>query len=140
MKVFFLKDVKGVGRHMEIKNVADGYARNFLIPQGLAVLATDSALRLKASADQKTILQEKQSKETGEKIKNEILEFSLKHGEKGGLFGSLKAQDILLELEKRGYKNIEIEIPRPIKTTGEHEVKINCGGGIYSKIKVRVLA
>src|SRR3989338_2631292 len=105
MKVILLKDVQKVGRRGEIKNVADGFGRNFLIAQGLAKPATEVAL---AHAAREVDNQEKmklalaaQYQRLAEKLKGYDLNVAVKIGEKGQAFGSVSATDIALELKKK---------------------------------------
>jgi large subunit ribosomal protein L9 len=105
MKVIFLKDVKGKGKKGEIKNVADGYAHNFLIKQGLAVEANQSSMSLlsaqkkkeeKAAAEE--LAEAKKLKEAIEKV---TVELTAKAGEGGRLFGSITTKQISEELQKK---------------------------------------
>ena len=137
MKVIFLKDVKGAGRSGEIKEVADGYAKNFLFPRKLAELATAEAIK---EIEQKSERQKKEELALKEKVseleKSDALEFELKTGEKGEVYGSVTREDIERKLEERGFKNIEARVVRPIKELGEHEIEISAGRGITGKIKI----
>ena len=144
MKIILLQDVPNVGRHNEIKEVREGYARNFLLPQKLAALATDDAVkriaREKAQKEEYTRTVEEKYRKMADRLKNSALRFTLKMGEKGTAFGSVSGQDIVAELKKQG---IEIEkswIARDehIKTTGEHIVPIQFPGGIKGETKVMV--
>ncbi len=140
MKVILLKDIKNIGRRLDVKDVKDGYGRNFLVARGLAEAATRDALnRLEA---QKKIWEVEHQKLV-EKLKLEAkkleaitLNFKMKTGEKGETFGSVSHKDIEMELAKHGYKNLKIELEKPIKTIGEHSVIIDLGEGIKTKVKV----
>src|SRR5512139_403845 len=99
MKVLLIKDVYKLGRAGDVKKVADGYGRNFLIPQGLAVLATAGALRqverIREQAAVKRNAQNSELSAVAEKISALMLTFSAKAGETGKLYGSITAQDIV---------------------------------------------
>ena len=142
MKVILLQDVKGAGKAREIKDVSDGYARNFLIPRGLAEVATREK-RLKAIEEKEA--KEKAHQETAEKkksqakeIEKEKLEFSLRAEEGGEPFGSVTSHDIETALEEKGYKGVKIKQEKPIKTFGKHEIEFDMGGGAGGKMKVEV--
>ncbi|MEK7086825.1 MAG: 50S ribosomal protein L9 [Patescibacteria group bacterium] len=140
MKVILLKDIKGVGQKLDVKEVKDGYARNFLLAKELAEAAMENALqklehqkKIRAAERQKMI--EKLKIEAG-KIEGIILKFKMKTGEKGEIFGSVSRKDIEIELSRKGYKNLKVELEKPIKTIGEHTVPIDLGEGIKIKLKV----
>jgi len=144
MKVLLLKDVYKLGRAGDVKKVADGYGRNYLIPQGLAVLATAGALkqvdrlRSRASAQRAALNEEMQG--VAAKIKDLVLVFSSKAGETGKLYGSVTTQEIAeainkklgLEVDKR---QIESE---PIRTLGEHTAHVRLTIDLVPEIKVIV--
>lgn len=142
MKVVLLEDVKGLGRRYDIKDVKDGYARNFLLPRGLAEVATDVALKkvaelkLKMEADRKKLIAELEAE--AEKIKDQKIVFRVKTGERGEMFGSVSARDIKDELEKIGVHRGKVMLEKPIKILGETKVGVNFGEGIKSEIKVLV--
>lgn len=144
MKVMLLKDVYKLGRAGDVKKVADGYGRNFLIPQGLAVLATVGALkqvdrlRTRAAAQRAALNTEMQS--VAAKLADLVLVFSSKAGETGKLYGSVTTQEIAeainaktgLEIDKR---QIECE---PIRTLGEHSARVRLTIDLVPHIKVMV--
>jgi len=130
MKVLLLKDVYKLGRAGDVKRVADGYGRNFLIPQGLAILATPGALRqaerIRANAvTQRAMLNEEMSA-VAEKLANIELTFAARAGETGKLYGSITSQDVAEALEKKiGYpiKKQQLDM-QPLRTLGEHTIHI----------------
>lgn len=144
MKVILLEDIKKLGKKFDVKELKEGYARNFLLPKGLIKIATTQALN--ELAKQKTVWEEKekalveQLKKDAEKIKKIKLEFSAKAGEKKELFGSIGENEIKKALFEKGFSGIEIEIAKPIKTLGEHQIKIRFGKGIETEIKIIVSA
>lgn len=137
MKVIFLKDVKGTSRRGEVKEVSDGYAKNFLLPKGFAKPATEQVVK---EIEKIRATEEKEVADFKERINQlegmEMLEFRLKTGKKGETYGSVNKEEIENELKKRGFKNIEARLAKPIKELGEHEAEISIGRGITGKIKV----
>ncbi len=142
MKVIFLKDVPK-GKKGEIKDVADGYARNFLFPKGMALPATPSATKeakilLEKRAEQETRQQEEQSK-VAQDLEGKELHFKAKAGAKGRLHGSITSANIAAELSRVTGMEIDkkrVEIEEPLHQLGDHEVVINLGTGAQAKIKV----
>jgi large subunit ribosomal protein L9 len=144
MKVLLIKDVYKLGRAGDVKRVADGYGRNYLIPQGLAVLATEGALkqaeriRQKAAA-QRALLNEEMAS-VAEKLQGITLVFAARAGETGKLYGSITAQDVAEALqEKIGYaiKRQMLEM-QPLRTLGEHTVRVRLTMDLIPTIKVIV--
>ncbi|MGJ7913687.1 50S ribosomal protein L9 [Neobacillus sp. LXY-1] len=145
MKVIFLKDVKGKGKKGEIKNVADGYAHNFLLKQGLAVEATTANM---SSLDAQKKKQEKEAAEELEEAKKlkltldqTTVELTAKAGEGGRLFGSITTKQIAEELQKKhGIKidkrKMEIE---PIRTLGHTKVPVKLHHDVTATLTVHVM-
>lgn len=143
MKVIFLEDVKSVGKKGEIKEVAEGFARNLLLPRKLAEVATEKVVE-KARQDQAEAEKVKQleiskSQELIAKLKELKLVLKSK-GSKEKLFGSITAKDIQESLKKSGFTFAEenIKIKEHIKAVGEHEVEIDLNHGVKTKIKIVV--
>ena len=138
MTVLLLQDVRGIGRRMEIKNVSDGYARNFLIAKKLAIPAGDSALKLKQENDQ----EEQKLLDTYNKLARELpraaLEIQIKIGKNGEVFGSVKSEEIKSALLKKRLiiDDSEIILAKPLRVLGEHWVDVNLGRGIKGRVKV----
>jgi len=143
MKVIFLEDVKNVGKKGDIKEVAEGYARNFLLAKNLAELATTKTIEVaeKNKAAQVKIQQEELTrlKDLEGKLKSANLKIQGK-GEKGKLFGSITVKNIVSVLSKAGFNVPEknIHLKEHIKTIGEHEAEIDLGHGMKTKIKIVV--
>lgn len=139
MKLIFLKDVKNVARKGDIKEVSDGYARNYLFPKKFAAPATAANLK---NAEEKKMSEEKREQFFREKAgglrKMEPLEFRVKSGKKGEIYSSVTKEDIEKELEKKGFSEIEVKLPKPIRETGEVSVEIGIGRGITEKITVSI--
>jgi len=145
MKVILLKDVKNLGKKGEVKKVADGYGRNFLIPQKLAVLATAEEIN---KLNQQKEIENRQAEEElahFQALAGEIdgleLEITAKTSKEGKLFGALEASQITQALAQRGFKvdKKQIKLENPIKETGEYEVTIEFPHNLEAKIKVIVL-
>jgi large subunit ribosomal protein L9 len=142
MKVIFLKDLPK-GKKGELKEVADGYARNFLFPKGMALPATSSATKeAKLLLEKRTEHQVRQQEEQG-KIAQELdgkeLRFKAKAGAKGRLHGAITTAMIADELSRMTGLEIDkkrVEIEEPLHQIGEYNVTINLGTGTQAKIKV----
>jgi len=144
MKVLLLKDVYKLGHAGDIKKVADGYGRNFLLPQGLAVLATPGALKTVEKIREKATIERAQLNQemsgVAEQLANLELQFFSKAGETGKLYGSITSQMIVDEINKQlgtelNRHQLESE---PIRTLGEHMVTIHLTVDLNPKIKVFV--
>ncbi len=138
MKVLLLQDVRKVGRKYDVKDVADGYARNFLLANKLAVPADANALRLKAEADKKAQVLLAQYSRAVEDLKKETLEFKVRAGSKGEVFGSVTAADIKKALEAKGFSDLEVDLDQSLRFLGEREVEVIFGKGIRGKVKVKL--
>ena len=146
MKVIFNQDVKGTARKGEMKEVSDGYGRNYLIPRGIATEATADNLntfKLQEKAKKAQIEREKkQALEIAEKLKAVQVTIRAKAGNGGRLFGAVTSQEICDNLKKQ--HNIEIEKNKivqaePIKAFGTYTVKAKLGYEISGDISVLVV-
>ena len=136
-----------MGKRGDVKEVSDGYARNYLLPKGLVMEATSGTLKL--LADQKESIAKKeeqenaQAQELAKKLAGLAVTFKVKTGEGGRLFGSITAKDVVdqikkehnLELDKR-----KLEIDDSIKNIGDYQVKAHLYKGISIEITVKVVA
>ena len=145
MKVIFLKDVRGVGQHGDIKNVTDGYAGNFLFPHGFAEPATEEKIKqLEAGKLEREAELQKQEEAIEKNInalRGKIVKLSARATEKGGLFKSITSQDIIHALKEQHSIELpesSIILPQPIKTVGEHVVEAR-GKAQKSEFGVEVL-
>ncbi len=145
MKVILLKDVKNFGKKNEIKEVSDGYGRNFLIKQNLAKIATDSELRIaekRRKSEEKNTEQEiKKEEELLKKITGLEIEITVKVGKKEELFESISAQKVSEKIKEKGFEieKEQIVIKQPIKELGEHDVCIKLKNTEETKIKIKVI-
>lgn len=130
MKVVLLQDVKGVGRRMEIKDVSDGYARNFLLPKKLAKAADESGLKIKSEFDAKEQKLIAELKIQAERLSAEPLVFKVKIGDKGEVFSGINKDQIKKALDDRGIRNAKINLAKPLKVLGKHQVEITFPRGI----------
>jgi large subunit ribosomal protein L9 len=140
MRVILLANVKGVGQKNEVKNVADGYARNFLIARKLAVAADVAGMGVKMSADKKEQAEIDRLQELVKKLAVSPLTFSIKTGEHKEVFGSVSRRDIEQAIKKIGSSEGEVVLEHPIKSTGEHTVEIDFGKGVRGTLKVVIKA
>ncbi|MBE0682039.1 MAG: 50S ribosomal protein L9 [Anaerolineales bacterium] len=144
MKVLLVKDVYKLGRAGDIKKVADGYGRNFLLPQGFAVLATEGAMkqvqRIKSQAEIRRSSQNNELKSVADLIKDVTLTFPAKAGDTGKLYGSITTQDIataLTEQIRHEVKRQQVDI-QPIRTLGEFTAHIRLTMDLVPEIKIIV--
>lgn len=135
MKIIMLKDVGGVGRHGEVKDIADGYALNYLIPNGLAKQATAQAIATHDDEQRKeSEARERERQVLVENVKSlegGRIELTARATEKGGLFKALSAQDVqkaLQEQRKVVLPADAIMLEKPIKEIGEHSIEIKTAG------------
>lgn len=144
MKVILLQDVDKIGKKYEVKDVAAGHARNFLIPKGLAKPATEEALKWVAA--QKEVLEKKAEEdlkkvqETASTLDGQEIIIPVKIGEEEQLFESIGQQKILEKLKEAGFevKKDQIILAEPIKEVGEFPVKIRFSHNLEVEIKVIV--
>lgn len=145
MKVIFLQDVKGSGKKGEVKNVSDGYARNFLIGKGLAVEATPKNMNLldgqKASAQHKKDVEKQNAEDIAAAINGKTIKAPGKAGNGGRLFGSVTAGNIAQLIEQQFGKKIDkkkIILKTDIKNFGAYEVEIKLYPEVTAKVTVNV--
>jgi len=144
MKVLLVKDVYKLGRAGDVKKVADGYGRNFLLPQALAVVATAGAMKqiekIKAQAEIRRSAQNEELKGLADQIKEVSLTFPAKAGDTGKLYGSITTQDIataLTEQVRFEVKRQQVDI-QPIRNLGEFVARIRLTIDLVPEIKVIV--
>lgn len=143
MKVVLSEDIPGVGRRGDVKDVPDGYARNYLLRKKLAKIATESILREIREKEKIDKLKEERRMRKAKGMLDKMREIKLKievmTTEEGKLFGSVRSSDILKELEKRGFKVENVVLNEPIKEEGRYKVKVILTKDIETEIEVRVI-
>ena len=133
MKVILLKDVPKVGRRYEIKNIADGFARNMLFPKGLAEVATPDAVKriekLKAADTSRHAAAESELHAQLARLADMEFQIARKANPEGHLFAGLKQEEILDALHKKGFSfgADHFDLEKPIKTVGKHEIEMTVG-------------
>lgn len=145
MKIILTKNVESIGNEGKVTDVRDGYARNFLIPRGLAVAATQG--NLKVYAEKQKSLEKRHDKEMEglnalkEKLETLNVTMTVKAGPDGKLFGSITAEDLRKFLEEKKDTKVQrrhIDLKTPLKNVGTHDVRIRLGGGITAVLKVNL--
>lgn len=145
MKVILLKNVDKVGKAGETKEVAEGYGRNFLIPHGLARLATPGFVAKveaqKQAAAEKVVHEEKRLKRLVKELSGVEIKIAAKVGEEGKLYGSVGAEEIVIELKKKGFLvgKSQLKLEKPIKDVGGHEIMVKLREGLEAKVLVRII-
>lgn len=147
MKVVLIKDVADLGKAGEVVNAAEGYARNFLIPRKLAIVADAGAIKnvdaRKRSVDNKETRLLEEAKELAEKIKDVKVVIHAKVGTGTKLYGSITNNELAQELLKKHQIKIDkrkITIPDPIKSTGNYEIPVKLHHEVSTKLQVEVVA
>ena len=142
MKVLLLKDVYKLGRAGDIKKVADGYGRNFLLPQKMAVLATPGALKqtekIRSQAEIRRTEQNSELKGLSNQINGLTLVFSAKAGETGKLYGSITTQDVATAIQEKTrfeVKKQQIDM-QPIRNLGEFTAHVRLTMDLVPEVKV----
>lgn len=145
MKVLLTKDVKGVGKAGEIKDVADGYGKNFLIGKGLAMAATNEVLKKYEADQRKKAANEAAEVERLTALKTRLADINVviakKLGDTGHLFGSVTKDEIAHALmEQHGIEidKKELDAKHGIKTTGMHDLDLKLGHGIHATLHVEI--
>lgn len=145
MKIILLKDVPDLGRQDEVREVADGYGRNFLLKNKLAKIATPTALaqieKIKEAAAQKSAQELEDCQKLVLQIDGQELEIRAKASKEGKLYASAGAGKIIQELKKKGIdlKDIKIETNQSIKEIGEHEIILSFPHRLEAKVKVIII-
>lgn len=145
MKVILLKDVKGTGKKGDVKEVSDGYARNFLIKKGVAVEASQANMKeldeKEKSKERKALIEYEEAVLLGKQMEEINIQIEVKAGEGGRLFGSITSKEIAEQLKKQ--KNLDIDkrkilMDEPIRTLGSTFVEIKLHQKVTTKIRVDV--
>jgi large subunit ribosomal protein L9 len=146
IEVILREDVKTLGRAGEMVRVKPGYARNYLLPQGLAYEATEGNKKRIAAETRARTSREQAERSEAERIATTLsavqLSLTGKAGEEGKLFGSITSQDVADALARQGH-NVDkrrIELEHPIKTVGEHAVTVRLHPEVHAELRVSVVA
>jgi len=146
MKVIFLDDVRNVGKKYDIKDVSDGYARNFLFPNKLAEIASPEAIKklekMKAEHEKNDKEAHGHLEELARKINETKIQFELKADKSGVVFGSVNKESILKAMREHkliSAERIDIDLKYPIKELGEYVVPIDLKKGVTAKLGVVVV-
>ncbi|MBW2027566.1 MAG: 50S ribosomal protein L9 [Deltaproteobacteria bacterium] len=145
MRVILRQDMSELGLEGDIVNVADGYARNYLIPKGIALEANRQNIKFFETQKKKIEIKRLRATEEAEKIKERLADvvvtIAQKAGEEERLYGSVTSMDIAGHLEKQGITidRKKIVLEKPIKALGEYEVPIKIYPGVVGSIKVEVV-
>jgi len=147
MKIILKQDIKKVGKIGDVVEVSDGFARNFLIPQGKAIFYTKGNFKqieyLKKKEIDKKEKELNEAKDLAEKLKNISLEIKVKAGEKDKLFGSVTSKDISnilsseykIELDRK-----KIDLKEPLKKLGVYNIPVNLHKDVVSQIKINLIS
>jgi large subunit ribosomal protein L9 len=144
MKVILQKDIPTLGDAGDVKEVAAGYARNYLLPKKLVIVADDSNKRVMEHQKRLIKIKKEKKKKEGQKIAETLsgttLTFTAQAGEEDKLFGSITTMDISAKLNELGLKidKRKVALESPIKKTGEYEVSVKLAEGLTAKVKVVV--
>ena len=145
MKIIFLQDVRGVAKKYDVKEVSDGYARNYLLPNKLAEQATAAAMKkiekFKESQEREDHELEKRLREIATTLADTTLQFEMEADEHGSIFGSINKDAILKALRDHKFiaqERIEIDLENPIKKVGDYVVPVEMRKGISVKLKISV--
>lgn len=145
-EVILTANVPNLGAEADVVRVRRGYARNYLLPRGLAMEATSASKRmiehLKAKRAEREAREMAEAEELARRIGKLTLKFALETGQAGKAFGSVTAKDILEKLQAE-LKGVElpkhaVELEQPIKTGGEHEVEVRLHPEVRAKVRVRI--
>ena len=145
MQVLLIRDVDNLGKRGDTKNVAEGYARNFLLPRNLAVFATEGSARnaklLSVSWARKSTQEKERAQEIAKRIESVTLKITRRAGEKGRLFGSVTSADIaeLLNHEAKTEIDKKAILTDHIKELGEHTVTLRLAPEVKATLKVVIL-
>jgi large subunit ribosomal protein L9 len=143
MKIILIEDVKNLGSKGDIKEVAEGYARNFLMPRKLAGMATEASMKNAETRKEKEKEESKRKQEEAEnllkKIRGKKITITSKEKE-GKLFGSISAKDIVKELAKENFAIDEkaVKMENPIRKIGNYTIKVVLGKGLEAKLDLAV--
>ena len=147
MKVLFLQDVRPTARAGDVKEVKDGFGRNYLIPQGYAVIATEHELRraanLRQQAEDRRLVEAKEWQEVADGLKEQKVRIEVRTGPTGRLYGSVTNTMIAEKLGEMTNREIDrkgIQIPAPIRAIGDYKIPAKFVDGVSATLAVEVVA
>ena len=145
MRVILKREVAGLGRPGDVKDVADGYAQNFLLPRGLAIEATAGEMKVLSRArDAKRAKQDRahaDAEELAKRLSETTLVFRLKAGDQGKTFGSVTSKDIAEALQREQKVDVDktkVHLPEPLKALGVHQVEIRLLTDVRANVTVAI--
>jgi large subunit ribosomal protein L9 len=145
VRVILKAEVRGLGRTGEIKDVADGYARNYLLPKGLAIEATGGTLKLLAQERESEKTKKDRAHQDAEalatRLRNVTLVFKLKAGEQGKTFGSVTAKEVADALKKEVKAEIDktkVVLHEPLRSLGVHTVEVRLLSDVRANVTVAI--
>lgn len=145
MKIILTQDVEHLGAAGSVQTVKDGFARNYLLPKKLAILATPGALKQaaerQAAAERRLVKQEAQMQGLAGRIQGQVIRFSARVGREGRLFGSITAGDIATKLSAQIGEEVDrrtVRLDDPIRSIGEHTVHVHLVGRLNPAVTVVV--
>lgn len=145
MKVIFLQDVKGQGKKGEIKDLSEGYVRNFLLPKNLVKIASDGNVKTldmqRASEDKRKLKEKEDAIALGKKLEELVIQVKAKAGEGGRLFGAITNKQIADALAALGYKidKRKIELDEQIRSLGTTQVPVKLHADVKVTLKVQAV-
>ncbi len=146
MKILLIKTVDALGTAGEVVNVAPGYARNYLLPRKLGVIATPGSMKmaatLQAAAQKKAAEENKAAEAIAARLRDTVLSFTATADENGQLYGGIGEREISSALVEKEFDidRNQVLLPSHIKNVGEHQVEIKVHGDIHEKVTVKVEA
>jgi large subunit ribosomal protein L9 len=145
MKVILKHDVKGLGREGDLKEVKDGYARNFLLPTGAAVLADKGAVanweRHRDQREERDRAIRAEAESTAEQLREMKLEIPVKAGERGRLFGAVTGHQVAEQIKREGVEldRHAVHLREPIKALGEYKIDVRLMPGVETVVSLSVV-
>lgn len=146
LPLLLLSDIEGLGKKGEVVNARTGYIRNFLLPQGLAIIANDNTLRkqerLRKERVEQGIVDRKESEELAARLISLELEITVKVDPEGHMYGSVSALDLVKLFHEKGFpmERRFIQLPKPIKVTGVHTITLKLKEGVLATCQLKILS